>query len=258
MSETLSKARIRKLSWRALINGILPVVVYWLLRPQVGSDTIALGLAAGIPICWGVVQMIRSRRVEKLGVVVLAGFLLAFRGSLAAKDNPLPLKLYGSVIAALLGIAFLVSIALRRPLVLTLLRILARYEPRFLALFEKVSREPANLRRLNVVTAIIGTTLLIDAVAHATVAILLPTGSYLIVVRLVNWVIRGSGAIALICYIRKWRAQRPDPSLVRVGTACVLSADYDPCSRRVPAPKAFGVGSGSFSHRPVDSLKEKR
>jgi hypothetical protein len=211
MSETLSKSRMRKLYWRLLINGILPVVAYWLLRPYVGSDTIALGLAAGIPICWGVVQMIRSRRVEGLTVVVIVGFLVAFLISLAAKDNPLPLKLYGSVTAAVLGIAFLVSIALRRPLVLTLLRILARYEPMLVTVLEKVSRESASLRRLNVVTAIIGSTLLVDAVAHATVAILLPTGSYLIVVRLVNLVIRGAGAIALIWYIRRWRALWADP-----------------------------------------------
>jgi hypothetical protein len=211
MSETLSKSRMRKLYWRLLINGILPVVAYWLLRPYVGSDTIALGLAAGIPICWGVVQMIRSRRVEGLTVVVIVGFLVAFLISLAAKDNPLPLKLYGSVTAAVLGIAFLVSIALRRPLVLTLLRILARYEPMLVTVLEKVSRESASLRRLNVVTAIIGSTLLVDAVAHATVAILLPTGSYLIVVRLVNLVIRGAGAIALIWYIRRWRAHWADP-----------------------------------------------
>jgi hypothetical protein len=214
MFGTLSKSRIQKLYWRALINGVLPVAVYWLIRPQVASDTIALGLAAGIPICWGVVQMIRSRRVDALTVVVIVGFLVAFVISLAAKDNPLPLKLYGSVVAAAMGTAFLVSIALRRPLVLTLLRILARYEPTFGTVFERVSREPASLRRLNVVTAIIGSTLLVDAAAHATVAILLPTGSYLIVVRLVNWVVRGVGAIALIWYIRRWRTPRADPQPV--------------------------------------------
>ena len=203
------KPPIRKFYWSAVINGIVPVAVYWLLRPHVASDTVALGCAAGIPICWGVIQMVGSRQLEALNVAAIAGFLIALLISIAAGDNPLPLKLYGSVVAAALGIACLISIVVRKPLVLAILRMPARYEPTLATWLEKVSQEPAGLRHLNVVTAIIGTTLLVDAAAHATVAILLPTGSYLIVVRIVNWVIRGAGAIALIWYVRQWRAERP-------------------------------------------------
>ena len=199
---------MQRLYWSALINGVFPVATYWSLRPYVGSDTVALGLAAGIPICWGIVQMFRSRRLEPLTVLAIVGFLVVLLISLAAKDNPLPLKLYGSVVAAALGVAFLVSAVARRPLALTFLQILARYEPTFAASFASVSGDQASLGHLSVVTAIIGGTLVIDAVAHATVALVLPTGSYLIVVRLTNWVIRGAGAIATIWYIRRWRASQ--------------------------------------------------
>jgi hypothetical protein len=218
MSDTLKKPPIGKFYWSAVINGILPVVVYWSVRPHVGSDTVALGLAAGLPICWGVVQMIRNRRLEPLSVVAIPGFLVAFLISMAAKDNPLPLKLYGSVVGAGLGIAFLVSAVVRRPLALTVLQILARYEPTFATSFESVSRDRANLGHLSVVTAIIGGTLVIDAVAHATVALALPTGSYLIVARLTNWVIRGAGAIATIWYIRGWRASQRARETVKSTT----------------------------------------
>ena len=204
------KPPIRKFYWSAVINGIVPVAVYWSLRPHVASDTVALGCAAGIPICWGVVQMIGRRQLEPLNIVAIVGFLVVLIVSIAAGDNPLPLKLYGAVVAAALGIGCWISIVIRKPLVLAILRMLSQYEPTFATWFERVSQEPGSIRHLNVVTAIVGTTLLVDAVAHGAVAILLPTGSYLIVVRIVNWIIRGVGAIALIWYVKQWRAERAE------------------------------------------------
>jgi hypothetical protein len=44
------------------------------------------------------------------------------------------------------------------------------------------------------ITAVIGITLLCDALAHIVLALTLPTGAYLAVSRAVNWAILGSAA----------------------------------------------------------------
>jgi len=74
---------------------------------------------------------------------------------------------------------FLISVVMRRPLLITLLRAFKHGDP------ERFSN-PANHRKFTIFTAVFGFVFLVDAVVHIILALTLPTGTYLVMSRVVS------------------------------------------------------------------------
>jgi hypothetical protein len=168
---------------------VVPVIAYWLGRPHVGGDTAALAIAGAIPAAWTAGRLAWRNRLEPVGVVGVVGFGAALLVSALSGGSALPLKLQDSVVTGVIGLACLASVALRRPLLAVLLRLLRRAAPAG--------------RPLAAITTIIGATLLVHAVAHAIVALTLPTSAYLVLSRLVGVPIYLAGAVVLLWYVRR-------------------------------------------------------
>lgn len=202
---------LRSLLWKVAVNGLLPVAVFALISRHVPSQAIALALAGAIPVGRIVMQMIRKRRIDPIGAIAAGGFAGACLVSLLAKGNPLVLRLHGAAISGAIGTFLLLSAIGRRPMIFSVAVRLAGNDARFRALLDKLTPDTDGVRPLRTVTVIVGITLLIEALAHVAVALSASTRTYFILSRMVDWSIRGIGALTLIVYLKylRSRASRP-------------------------------------------------
>jgi hypothetical protein len=180
--------RVRELAPSLLAGFLLPAVVYWLVRPHVGGDAAALAIGGAVPALWTVLRLAFWRRVDPAALVGTAAFAGAAVVSVLTGGSSLPLKLHDAVVTGALGLACLVSVAIRRPLLGLL------------------GRRLGTPHALGAGTAIAGVTLIVHAAAHTLVALALPTSSYVIVSRVVGLPIYAAGALALIWYLRRQAA----------------------------------------------------
>jgi len=96
-------------------NFILPFLIYSLTNERLGAVP-ALMIASIPPVAWSIIGFVRQRKLDALSVLVLAGIalsLLAFAGGGGVKVLQLRENLVGGVI----GLVFLGSAAIGRPLI---------------------------------------------------------------------------------------------------------------------------------------------
>jgi uncharacterized membrane protein len=109
---------LKRLSWNLVaelgVNILAPWAVYSLLQPGYG-DTLALMASALPPLLWSLVELIRVRRLDAVSMVVLAGILLTVAAT-AFGGSPKLLQLRENAVTGLIGLVFLASLCLRRPL----------------------------------------------------------------------------------------------------------------------------------------------
>jgi hypothetical protein len=192
-------ATLRRLLPSLLINMIGTTAVYFGLRHWWKDDVLALAAAAGIPIAWTLARFARRRTVDPVGVFVAVGYGLAVLVSILTDGNPLALELHEPALTGLLGLACLLSLAVRRPLHGVLLTLLAHRNPSLRP------HDPARHRFSTVVTAVIGGTLLIHAAALITLALTISLNSYLLLRHPVGLPILGLGGATLVWYRNRRR-----------------------------------------------------
>ncbi len=129
---TLHGSRPRRvLGARAWIDlavmGVLPWLVYLAVRPGLGSDTPSLALATAVPVVWVLIRWVRDRRVDRVGLAVIAAYGCALALSAALGNAATPLKLRDAGVLAVVGLACLISVPAHRPLLWLALRYLARH-----------------------------------------------------------------------------------------------------------------------------------
>ena len=103
-----------------VVNVALPYAIYVALEPRIGTVH-ALMSASLPPIVWSVVGFIRQRRIDAVSMIVLAGIalsLLAFLGGGSVRF----LQLRENLVTGVIGVVFLGSAAIGRPLIYQLAR----------------------------------------------------------------------------------------------------------------------------------------
>jgi hypothetical protein len=98
-----------------VVDVALPLVTYFVLAAQGVPDLWALVLSGVWPLVSIVVSLVRKGRVDEFGVFILA-VLLASTLSSVLFDDPRLLLLKNSVFTGVLGLVFLGSLLLKRPL----------------------------------------------------------------------------------------------------------------------------------------------
>ncbi len=112
------RSKIAKAALEVAANFLLPLIVYRLARGPLG-DAHALMAASAPPIVWSLGVFLRERRIDALSLVVMAGLalsLLAFAGGGGVRF----LQLRENLVAGAVGLAFLASAAIGRPLIYAL------------------------------------------------------------------------------------------------------------------------------------------
>ncbi len=111
---------LRGFLWSAVIDGLCPFLVYYLVRRH-ASEFASIGWSTVPPAVNSVVTLIRKRRVDIIGVIVILG-LAASLGLLLLGGSPRLLLVRDSLITGVIGLAFLASLLFPRPLLFYVLR----------------------------------------------------------------------------------------------------------------------------------------
>ncbi|MFC4942094.1 VC0807 family protein [Pseudonocardia sp. GCM10023141] len=157
-----------------LLNVIAPLLGYYLLHALGSSDLVALSISAAFPAAAVALAAYRKRRLEAIGMVSLA-FIVISVATAAVFQDPRLLLVMSAVPTGLIGLGFLATLLMRRPMLYVLGR---QLEPVGLAgtprSFDGRWATSAEFRqRLRTLTAAWGAALAANCVIHIALALLL-------------------------------------------------------------------------------------
>jgi hypothetical protein len=160
------------------VAGLAPVVTYFTLRPHVRRAAIALAVSFAIPVVWAALCAAWRRRVNLTGMLSIGAYGLALIVTVLSGGSPLPLELQRAAETGAVGAACVISVGLRRPLLVPALRCLVRRSGRRSGTSRRGIDNPALRYRLSVATLLVGAICLVDATVQATLALALPPGVF--------------------------------------------------------------------------------
>lgn len=99
-----------------LFAGLLVPLIFVVLLQLLGNATTALAITEGLPLLWVISYGIWRRRIEPVGTAAVAGLGIALLLTIALGDSPLPLELHRALFPGTVGLACLISLAVRHPL----------------------------------------------------------------------------------------------------------------------------------------------
>jgi hypothetical protein len=188
-----------------LLNGAAPYFAYQLLTRQGVSPVRALALTAVFPVLGLVLQGVRTRRADGIALISLVVIAIGIAGSLITGDPRFYLVRVSFGTAAF-GLTCLASLLFRRPLLFYLGRAtVAGSDARRAAYFDGLWAFPEFRRVQRVLTVTWGVCYLLEAAARVAIALWLPTSTVLVLepllgygvlVGLLAWTLRYSGARA--------------------------------------------------------------
>jgi hypothetical protein len=186
-----------------VVNFGAPVLAYYLIRPQVGSSALALALSGAIPAAYTLAVLVIRRRPDVLALISLASFGIGVLVSWASGGNALALELQEPVLAALIGFACLVSVAISRPLHPVILRLLGRNDPRYNGIADRAQHGSSM-----VTTLLIGLTFASHGAALIVLAVAQPASTFVALQRPVGLSCLGVGLAALFLYRSRLQARQ--------------------------------------------------
>ena len=181
-----------------IVNLGLPPILYPLIRGYVPTDLDALAVAGAIPTAWTVLSLLLRRRLDPVGVVAVCSFALAIVVAFATGGNPIFLKLHDAVPTGVAGLVLLVSAAVGRPL----LGMSGRFAGSARAM-------AAAGRSITGATVIVGGTLIVHSAAHVLIAVSQPTGTYLVLSRVVGIPLLAAGGLLTWLWLSAARHRTP-------------------------------------------------
>jgi hypothetical protein len=189
------------------VNFLLPWLAYRFALPHLG-ETGALIASAVPPIVWSLIELIRFRRVDALSVMVVAGIVLSV-AAMALGGSPRMLLLRESLVSGAVGVVFLLSLPMRRPLIFYLARAtVAREMEGGAARFEALWRErPALVSAMRLMTLVWGVGLTGETVLRAWMALTWPIERFLVVSPFIGYGIYGALALWTLWYRKTMRSR---------------------------------------------------
>ncbi len=188
-----------------LVNFVLPYAIFSYYQPTLG-DVKALIASSVPPIVWSIVELIRKRRIDAISLMVIAGIvlgLLAFIGGGSVKF----LQLRENLVTAIIGLLFLGSVVVKRPIIYEFARAgEARRSPERAAAFEALRERPGFRQTMVTMTIVWGIGLLLLTAVACVLVYALSIKTYLIVGPIVGNV--GFGLLALWTFVYASRRRR--------------------------------------------------
>lgn len=210
MNDQLS-SRIGLITVEACINFGLPLLIYDRLAPHSG-DVVALMASSLPPLLWSLAEFVRRRRIDALSMLVLAGIALSVLAMLGGGSVRF-LQLRENLVSALIGLLFLGSAAIGRPLIYQLGRAgLARKSPAEVAAFEAKRDLPRFRRVMTIMTLVWGVGLLASSALACALVFALSIHDYMIVSPFV-----GYGSLGALGLWTMWYRRRAERRAARFG-----------------------------------------
>jgi hypothetical protein len=184
------------------VNIGLPWLVYTLLSPHYG-DFVGLAASAAPPALWSLFELALNRKLDALSLLILGGILLSLL-AVALGGSPRMLMVRDNLFSVPIGLAFLVSIWMKRPLIYYLASaVLARQSAEDLAGFRAAWGRPHVVRGLRLMSLVWGVGLIAQGVLLGWMAWTWPIGPYLLVSPVI-----GYGAMAVMGGWSWWYSMR--------------------------------------------------
>jgi hypothetical protein len=201
------------------VNVAAPYALYSVTRAALG-DVGALMAASAPPTLWSLAEFARHRRIDALSLLVLGGLLLSLLALLGGGGVRF-LQLREQLAIAVVGLVFLGSAALGKPLIYQLARARLRRQGRSL---EALGDHPVFQRAMMVTTLVWGAALVAEAALAGGLVFVLPIRRYLIASPILGY----SALAALTAWTWRYAARR----------AAAARAD-------LAASETSGLGTGS-------------
>lgn len=193
---------------RIIVAGVIPLVVYNLLRPHLSSDAAGLAIVSVIPAAEVGWHRWRDGSFDPIGMIAIVGLAFGLISAVLTHGNALGLKLRESVLTGLFGLVCLGSLFARRPVMFFLARSFATGgDEEAVAAFNDRLTIPGVLGRYRFVTAIWGLGLVAETVVRTGFALSLSTSQFLAVAPLLGWVTIGGLLAFTTVYARKQEAR---------------------------------------------------
>jgi hypothetical protein len=205
----------------ALVNFILPYAIYTYAQPSFG-EVKALIASSAPPTLWSLVEFARNRRIDALSVLVLAGIVLSLLAVLGG-GGPQFLLLREKLVTGAIGLVFLVSALIGKPLVYELARANMRRKSEDEAeAFEALQVHAAFRRTMTVMTLVWGLGLIVDVTLGVVLVFTLSVREYLIVNPILGYGTMGALSLWTFWYGR--RAKRRGEARRAAAAAAALES----------------------------------
>ncbi len=189
----------------ALVNFILPFVIYSYAEAPLG-EVRALLASSAPPIAWSLVEFARHRRVDALSVLVVAGIILSLLAMIGGGGAKF-LQLRENLVTGIIGLVFLGSALIGKPLIYQLARASMRRKSEDEAqAFEALQVHAGFRRTMTVMTLVWGLGLLAHFAVSVALVFVLSIRAYLIVNPIIGY--GTMGALTLWTFLYGQRARR--------------------------------------------------
>ena len=194
----------------ALVNVLLPFGIYSYAEASFGAVRALLASSAP-PILWSLVEFARHRRLDALSLLVLSGIVLSLLAMIGGGGVRF-LQLREKLVTGVIGLAFLGSALIGKPLVYELARATKRRKSEDEALqFEALQIHAGFRRTMMVMTLVWGLGLLAEVAVSIALMLVLSIREYLLVHHLLGY--GTMGALSLWSFLYARRARRRGEAL---------------------------------------------
>lgn len=184
-----------------LVNFVLPFLIYNYAQASLG-DVRALLLSSVPPILWSVVEFFRHRRLDALSLLVVGGIALSLLAMLGGGGARF-LQLREKLVTGLIGLAFLGSALIGKPLVYELARATMRRKSENEAReFEALQIHAGFRRTMTIMTLVWGFGLLADVAVAVVLVFELSIREYLVVNPILGYATMGALSLWSFLYGR--------------------------------------------------------
>jgi len=216
LTNTVAFARAHgvKVGLEVMVNFVLPFLIYNYCSGSLGNVR-ALLAASAPPILWTIVGFIRERKVDAISIMVLSGIalsILAFAGGGGVKF----LQLRENLVAGIVGLIFLGSAALGKPLIYQLARAGTRRRSADVEAFEALRDDVHFRRAMMVATLVWGFGLLALCALNCVLVFMVSIKQYLLMNAPIGYVTLGLLTVWTFRYVPRAKqmaeSRRADPS----------------------------------------------
>jgi hypothetical protein len=171
-------------------NFLAPYVLYQLLDARYG-DVDALIASAMPPLLWSAFELIKTRRLDAISVIVVASILFTV-GATGMGGSARLIQIRDALVTGVIGVIFLISLVLKRPMIFYLARAtMARNTQEGASDFEALWLRPGVPRLFRVLTAVWGVGLVVQTAVMCWLAWIWPISRYLLLSPFIGYGIFG-------------------------------------------------------------------
>ena len=187
-----------------VINIAAPLAIYTYAKTSLG-DVQALMLSSVPPILWGVIEFIRHRRIDAISIMSVASIVLSLVAFIGGGGVTF-LQLREKLVTVLIGLVFLGSAAIGRPLIFEFARATMRRRSAAEAETFEALRDNAYFRRaMTTMTLVWGFGLVLEAGLAAVLVFRMSITEFMIVSRILGYGTIGLLALWTFWYVRRQR-----------------------------------------------------